>query len=91
MGPGIARLALVPNLGGNGDVLLLCEVNMVTMEAAEEYAACSDCVAPLLKALGIRRLEDLPYFEAILGTSAVENTPHRAKVITARTQARSGK
>lgn len=83
-GPGYARLAVVPNLSGTGRVLLITGVNMVTMEAAGEYAACTECVPEFLEALGNTRLDALPYFETVIETSAVENTPHKARAVAAR-------
>lgn len=83
-GPGYGRLALVPNLGGKGHVLLIGGVNMVTMEAAGEYALNPQSVPDLLNALHAKSLAQLPYFEAILESGAVDNTPKRARIVAAR-------
>ncbi|MCZ2148025.1 MAG: hypothetical protein LC126_09630 [Bryobacterales bacterium] len=83
-GLGYGRLALVPNLSGKGSVLLISGINMVTMESAGDVAANPQSVPELLKALGASSLEDLPYFELILESGAVDNTPKRARILAAR-------
>ncbi len=84
-GLGYARLALVPNIAGKDGVLLISGVNMVTMEAAGDFASDPNSVPEVLRALGVPALENLPYFELILETHAVDNTPRKAKILTSRT------
>lgn len=83
-GQGYGRLALVPNLSGKGDVLLISGVNMVTMESVGDFALNPAHSAELLKALGAESLEALPYFEAVLETQAVDNAPGRARIVVVR-------
>ena len=83
-GKGYARLAHVPNLLGNEGVLLLSGVNMVTMEAAGEFAADPEAFPELMRALGAGPHDKLPYFEAILETHAVDNTPRKSRLRTVR-------
>lgn len=83
-GRGYARLAFVPNLGGKEGVLLLSGVNMVTMEAAGEFAADPEAFPELLRSLGRGPNDKLPYFEAILETHAVDNTPRKSSLRTIR-------
>ena len=83
-GRAYARIAHVPNLLGNDGILLLSGVNMVTMEAAGEFAADPEAYSELLRALGRGVKDKLPYFEAILETHAVDNTPRKSRLRTIR-------
>lgn len=83
-GRGYARLAYVPNLSGKEGVLLISGVNMVTMEAAGEFAADAATFPELMRALGKGPKDKLPYFEAILETHAVDNTPRKSSLRTIR-------
>jgi len=81
---GYGRLAVLPNLSGHGQVLLLSGVNMVTMEAAGEAATDPAIWAELQSRLGISSSRPLPAFEALLKTEAVDNTPQHAQIVKAR-------
>lgn len=83
-GTNYGRLAYVPNLSGQGGVLLINGVNMVTMEAAGEFALSPGSAGAILSAVGAKRFEDLPYFEMMLETHAVDNTPSRARIVATR-------
>lgn len=83
-GLGYGRLAMVPNLKGKGAVLLISGLNMVTMEAAGDMAVNPQFVPGLLKVLGVPSLDDLPYFELVLESGAVDNTPKGARILAAR-------
>jgi hypothetical protein len=83
-GIGYARLAYLPNPPGEGFVLLLTGINMVTSEAAAEFATDPARVAELLKITGAPSLTKLPHFEALLQTSAVDTTPKDVRVIAYR-------
>lgn len=83
-GSGYGRLAAVPNFSGQGQVLLLSGINMVTMEAAGEAALDPAIWSEIQGLLGLRRGDPLPSFEVLLKTEALDNTPQHAKVIKAR-------
>jgi len=83
-GVGYARLAYLPNPPGEGFVLLLTGINMVTSEAAAEFATDPGRVAELLKVTGATNLRQLPHFEILLQTSAVDTTPKDVRVIAYR-------
>jgi hypothetical protein len=83
-GTGYARLAFLPNSSGDGFILLLTGVNMVTSEAAAEYASDPARVAELLKITGAASVEKIPHFEVLLQTSAVDTTPKDVRVIAYR-------
>ncbi len=83
-GVGYARLAYLPQPSGEGFVLLLTGINMVTSEAAAEFATDPARVAELLKFTGAKTLAGLPHFEVLLQTSAVDTTPKDVRVIAYR-------
>lgn len=83
-GPGYARISLVPNLSEDGKVLVISGVNMVTMEAAGEFALDPNHWAEIRRALKLARGEATPYFEALLKTEAVDNTPQSAHLVIVR-------
>jgi hypothetical protein len=83
-GSGYARVALVPNTSGNGAVLLLGGVNMVTMEAAGQFIADPSAVPGLMTRLGIQSLSQMPFFELILETQGVDNAPQKAHIVASR-------
>ena len=65
-------------------MLLISGVNMVTMEAAGEYALNPESVPDLLGALHVKSLDQIPYFEVVLESGAVDNTPKQARILAAR-------
>lgn len=83
-GPGYARVVYLPNLTHTGFVLLLTGLNMVTAEAAGEFATRDSALPTMLHLFGAKRVEDLPYFELLLRTSAVDNTPRAVSVVAYR-------
>lgn len=83
-GSGFGRLACLPNLSGQGSVLLISGINMVTMEATGEAALSPESWVELRKRLGITASSRLPAFEAILRTEALDNAPQHAQVVAAR-------
>ncbi len=80
-GVGYARVAFVPNSSGRPGVLLIGGINMVSMEAAGDFLAHPDSIRLALAALGLDRLDPLPYFELLLQTRALDNTPQGAKIV----------
>jgi hypothetical protein len=83
-GSGFGRLAYVPNLSGQGHVLLISGINMVTMEATGEAGLSAHTWSELKAKLGIQANSRLPSFEALLKTEALDNTPQHAQVVKAR-------
>ncbi|MBS1859569.1 MAG: hypothetical protein JST11_29625 [Acidobacteria bacterium] len=83
-GSSYARVALVPNLADANQVLIIGGVNMVTMEAAGEFVLEPAHWAEIRQALGLSPGRPVPYFEALVETKAVENTPQSARLIFAR-------
>ncbi len=74
-GQGYARLAYLPAQSGHGFVLLLSGLNMVTSEAAAEYATNPKYLPEMVKLLGAPDAAHLPHFEILLRTSAFDSTP----------------
>jgi hypothetical protein len=82
-GPGYARLAYLPGASGNSFVLLLTGLNMVTAEAAAEYATNPKYTPEVLRLLG-GNLKQLPHFEMLLRTSAFDSTPKDVVAVALR-------
>lgn len=83
-GTGYARLAYLPNASGDSFVLLLTGINMVTSEAAAEFATDPQRVPELLKLNAVSSLKQLPHFELLLKTYAVDTTPKDVRVVAYR-------
>jgi hypothetical protein len=83
-GPGYARIVYLPNLSHSGFVLMVTGLNMVTAEAAGEFSTSPADLPVLLKRLGAPDVAQLPYFEMLLRTSAVDNMPKNISVVAAR-------
>jgi hypothetical protein len=83
-GHGYARVALLNNLSGNGYVLILTGLNMVTTEAAAEFVTNPQYLAQVLKLFGARNANELPNFELLLRTSSFDTTPKDMSVLAWR-------
>lgn len=83
-GSGFGRLAVMRNLSGDGKVLLISGVNMVTMEAVGEVVIDPAQWTELRRSLKIEDKAPLPEFEALLQTEAMDNAPLHARFIRIR-------
>jgi hypothetical protein len=83
-GQGYARVALLPNMSGNGYVLLLTGLNMVTAEAAAEFVTNPKYLGEALKLFNARNAGDLPSFELLLRTSSFDTTPKDMSILAWR-------
>jgi hypothetical protein len=83
-GAGYARIALLRNLSGKDFVLLLSGLNMVTSEAAAEFASNPRYLPRILATFGARSVADLPQLEILLETSAFDSTPKDMRIIASR-------
>jgi hypothetical protein len=73
-----AVVALLPNLGGTGNALLLAGANMDGTQAAGEFVTSERLLLQLKKRLGLSTSDTFPYFEALLhgrrlGADAIED------------------
>lgn len=83
-GAGYARIALLPNLSGSGFVLLVSGLNMVTSEAAAEYATNPRNLPEVLKLFQAKSVAELPHLELLLETSAFDSAPKDVRIIAWR-------
>lgn len=83
-GAGVGRLALIRNVTGEGRVLLISGVNMVTMEAVGEVVLDPSKWQQLAAALRIDPARPIPDFEALLETEAIDHAPMRAQFVRIR-------
>ncbi|MDE3164359.1 MAG: hypothetical protein KGN36_01020, partial [Acidobacteriota bacterium] len=82
-GVAYARLAYLPN-PQNGFVILLTGLNMVTSEAAAEFATDPKRIPEILRLTGAKTLASVPHFEMLLEISAVDTTPKDIRLIAYR-------
>lgn len=79
-----ARIAMLPNLGGTGKVLLLGATTSGAMEAASEFLLKREPRAALRQLLRLKANEEIPYFELVLEAKSVDVTPHGVRVVAFR-------
>ena len=78
-----ADLALLPNLGNNGSVLLLSGISMADTEAAGELLTRKESWKELSRILGLPTLRD-GYFELLVKTRVVAGAAGSAKIVSFR-------
>jgi hypothetical protein len=78
-----AVIALMPNLGNTGPVLILSGISMVASEAAGEMVARKDFSQELTRLLGEQAVRE-QYFEVLLKTRAVAGAARNSQIITYR-------
>jgi hypothetical protein len=79
-----ARLALISNHLGSGRVLLLSGLTMPAVEAVGEFASNPHRTDEVLRLLGARKLDQLPNFEILLRTTAIDASPRESRVVAFR-------
>src|ERR1035441_7877493 len=78
-----ADIALLPNLGNSGSVLILSGITMESSEAAGELVASKDFSRQLARMLGPQAVRDR-YFEIVLKTRAVAGAARSSQIVTYR-------
>ena len=78
-----ADIALLPNLGNNGSVLLLAGISMVDTEAAGELLTRKDYWKDLSRIVGPEVVRN-GYFEILVRTRAVAGAAGESKIVTWR-------
>jgi hypothetical protein len=78
-----ADIALLPNLGNSGSVLILSGITMESSEAAGELVAGKDFSRQLARMLGPQAVRDR-YFEIVLKTRAVAGAARSSQIVTYR-------
>ncbi len=79
-----ATLALLPNLTGNGNVLLLMGTTMEASEAAGEFTLRGDFPGQVASLTGTPAGGKLPYFELLLKIGAIAGAPSTVSVVAWR-------
>jgi hypothetical protein len=78
-----ADIALLPNLGNTGTVLILSGISMESAEAAGELVGDKDFAKVLTRMIGPEAVSER-YFEILLRTSAVGGTVKNSQIVTYR-------
>ncbi len=81
---GYARVAVIRNGSRAGRVLLIAGLNMESTEAAGEFFLDPASLGKVLKALGAKRLAEIPTYEIVLRTYNVGGTGRSAEIATIR-------
>jgi hypothetical protein len=77
-------VAYVPNLSGNGNVLILEGTSMAGTECAWDFVSDDSQLLPFLR--NIRRADGtLPHFEVVLGTNNVSGSAVKSSILAWRT------
>ena len=83
-GPDYARIALLPNLSGNGFVLLIAGLEAEGTEGAGEFLFRGDSLETIRKAIGIGPRDALPWCEFVLEIKTLQRAAQSASIIAAR-------
>ena len=78
-----ADIALLPNLGNTGSVLILSGITMEAAESAGELVAAKDFSQELTRMLGPQAVHER-YFEILLKTRAVAGAARNSQIVTYR-------
>lgn len=80
-GDAYAVVALLPNLGQNGNVLIIAGSNMEATKEAGEFITNPDRYADKLKSMGINPLGATRHFEVLLRVKAVGGSSHQSDIL----------
>lgn len=78
------RIALLPNLSGNGRVILVGATSPESLEAGGEFLVQRTSLQQMMHALGVSSPAQLPFFELVLQVEGLETVPENAKIIAER-------
>ena len=83
-GPDYARIALVPNLGGAGFVLLIGGLEAEGTEGAGDFLLRTDSLDKIRKALGLGAHDAIPSCEFILAIQTRQSAAQSEEIVAAR-------
>ncbi len=86
-----ARIALLPNPGGSGKVLLLGATTSGAMEAASDFLLRREHLDALRRLLHLTTADPIPWFEIVLEVKSVDVTPHGVRIIASRIPSINGR
>ncbi len=78
------RIAIIPNLDGAGNVILLSATSAESLEAAGSYLLSTDSKDELLQHLGVRSASELPPSEFLLEVSGLNSVPESHRILASR-------
>jgi hypothetical protein len=79
-----ARLALLPNLAGTGEVLLIGGPSIALMEQMGKAAANPDFLTELLGHFGLQEPHELPYCEILMEVVQMAGAPIESRIVAIR-------
>jgi hypothetical protein len=83
-GHGYAHVAFVPNISGNGNVVLFAGTEAQSSEAAANFMTTERGISELLRLLRVAPGKPFPFFELVLQTTTVGATGTESKIATYR-------
>ncbi len=83
-GDGYAMIAMLPNLGGTGTVLILSSSGGSAMNAAGDFLADNGAMAHLKKLLPHAQRDKFPYFEALLRVKSRSRLSRDTSIVICR-------
>jgi hypothetical protein len=81
---GYCAISLVPNLGGNGNVLMISATGGSAFNAAADFLADEPAMARLRQSLPAAKDNAFPYFEALVRVKGRSSQPKDAVVVVSR-------
>jgi hypothetical protein len=81
-----AHVALVPNLSGNGKVLLAAGTSMSAKEAGGDFITDPEVPAQLARTFGVNDLRQLASFEVVLRSRSLDGTPQGWHIVASRSK-----
>lgn len=79
---GYGVVAFLPNIGQEGDALLIEGTDSQATEAAGEFVTNEESMEALKQRMNVKKL---PYFQVLLKTSRLSGTPFTAQILAVRT------
>jgi hypothetical protein len=79
---GYGIIAFLPNVGQEGNALLIEGTDSQATEAAGEFVTNEESMASLRRQMNV---DNLPYFQVLLKTSRLSGTPFTAQILAVRT------
>lgn len=80
------HVAVVPNLGGTGNIMLAAGTSMSAKEAGGDFITDPEVPARLARAFGVRDIRQLRAFEVVLRSRSVDGTPQGWEIVASRRQ-----
>jgi hypothetical protein len=79
-----ARIAVLPNLGDNGKVILVGANSDEAQEAGGDFLVKPESLAQLLRVFDVSSAANLPSFELVLEVKSIQRMPRSVEIVAHR-------